>query len=48
MARRMPAGDEAGSDDVPLGVTFHYSVPAHLAETLRPGHLVWAPFGREE
>ena len=48
MARRMPAGDEAGSEDAPLGVTFHYSVPAHLAETLRPGHLVWVPFGREE
>jgi primosomal protein N' (replication factor Y) len=29
-------------------VTFHYSVPAPLAETLRPGHLVWVPFGREE
>ncbi len=48
MARRMIAGDEAGGDDAPLGVTFHYSVPAHVAETLRPGHLVWVPFGREE
>jgi primosomal protein N' (replication factor Y) len=48
MARRMQAGDEAGADDAPLGVTFHYSVPAHLVETLRPGHLVWVPFGREE
>ncbi|HSN77242.1 MAG TPA: primosomal protein N' [Anaerolineae bacterium] len=48
MARRIPAGDEAGGDDAPLGVTFHYSVPANLAETLRPGHLVWVPFGREE
>jgi primosomal protein N' (replication factor Y) (superfamily II helicase) len=48
MARRMPAADEAGGDDAPLGVTFHYSVPAHLAGTLRPGHLVWVPFGREE
>ena len=48
MARRMTAGDEAGDDDAPLGVTFHYSVPAHLAEALQPGHLVWVPFGREE
>ncbi len=48
VARRMQAGDEAGGDDAPLGVTFHYTVPAHLAETLRPGHLVWVPFGREE
>ena len=38
----------AGSEDAPLGVTFHYSVPAHLAGVLQPGHLVWAPFGREE
>ena len=57
MARRMPsqARPESGpsrigadGEDAPLGVTFHYSVPAHLAGTLRPGHLVWAPFGREE
>jgi primosomal protein N' (replication factor Y) (superfamily II helicase) len=48
MARRLQAGDESGGDDAPLGVTFHYSVPAHLADVLRPGHLVWVPFGREE
>ncbi len=57
MARRMPSGARsetgpsgvgAGDEDAPLGVTFHYSVPAHLAETLRVGHLVWVPFGREE
>jgi primosomal protein N' (replication factor Y) len=54
MARRMLSGtrSETGpsevSGDAPLGVTFHYSVPAQLVETLRPGHLVWVPFGREE
>ncbi len=48
MARRMPGGQDANSEDAPLGVTFHYSVPAHLAATLQPGHLVWVPFGREE
>ncbi len=36
------------AEGAPLGATFHYSVPAHLADVLRPGHLVWAPFGREE
>ena len=36
------------NDGAPFGVTFHYSVPAHLAASVQPGHLVWVPFGREE
>ncbi|MEI2690278.1 MAG: hypothetical protein V9H69_11440 [Anaerolineae bacterium] len=50
MARRLLGGarSETGPDTVALGITFHYRVPTHLAETLRPGHLVWVPFGREE
>jgi primosomal protein N' (replication factor Y) len=42
-----PSGGN-GAGGAALGITFHYRVPAHLAETLRPGHLVWVPFGREE
>ncbi len=34
--------------DAPVGMTFHYAVPAELEGVLQPGHLVWAPFGREE
>jgi primosomal protein N' (replication factor Y) len=30
------------------GATFHYTVPAELAETLAPGQLVWVPFGRRQ
>jgi primosomal protein N' (replication factor Y) len=41
-------GGASGVGEAALGITFHYRVPAHLAETLRPGHLVWVPFGREE
>ena len=28
----------------PAGLTFHYSIPPDLADTLRPGHLVRVPF----
>lgn len=28
--------------------TFHYHLPPELEHTVRPGHLVWAPFGRQE
>lgn len=45
---RPPQEPVSEDGDAPLGVTFHYSVPAHLAAALRPGHLVWVPFGREE
>ncbi len=31
-----------------LQKTFHYAIPPNLAATLRPGHLVWVPFGQEE
>lgn len=53
LARRMPAGDEvaalaAGDGDAPLGATFHYSLPAELQGIVQPGHLVWAPFGKQE
>ncbi len=27
--------------------TFHYSLPPELEGIVRPGHLVWAPFGRQ-
>lgn len=27
---------------------YHYHLPADLEETVRPGHLVWAPFGHRE
>ena len=56
MARR-PLGaapapaDEAEQDaagEAGLGATFHYRVPAALAQTVQPGHLVWVPFGREQ
>jgi len=30
----------------PLGTTYHYDVPPHLRGVLRPGHLVWVPFGQ--
>ena len=53
MARRMQTGTEtaepeSGDFDAPVGMTFHYAVPAELEGVLQPGHLVWAPFGREE
>ena len=58
MARRIQGGarsetgpsdfDAAGDSDAPVGMTFHYTVPAELEGVLQPGHLVWAPFGREE
>ena len=50
MARRPLGGarPESGAGDAPLGVTFHYRVPEAMAGALRPGHLVWVPFGREE
>ena len=53
MARRIqtgtePAEQEAGDLDAPVGMTFHYAVPAELEVVLQAGHLVWAPFGREE
>lgn len=28
--------------------TFHYHLPPELELTIRPGHLVWAPFGRQQ
>jgi primosomal protein N' (replication factor Y) len=28
--------------------TFHYHIPPSLLERVAPGHLVWAPFGRQE
>ncbi len=31
--------------DAPLGSTFHYHLPADLADTVRPGHLVEVEFG---
>ncbi len=39
---------EVGDDLVSLGLTFHYRVPPHLASRLQPGHLVWAPFGKQQ
>ncbi|NPA90282.1 MAG: primosomal protein N' [Chloroflexi bacterium] len=32
----------------PAGLTFHYSIPPDLADTLRPGHLVRVPFRNRE
>ncbi len=32
----------------PAGLTFHYSIPPHLADVVRPGHLVRVPFRTRE
>ncbi len=37
-------GDETGA----ALQTFHYHLPPDLETTVQPGHLVWAPFGRQE
>ncbi|MEZ4769167.1 MAG: primosomal protein N' [Caldilineales bacterium] len=53
MARRLQAvanpTADAAKDDSPaaLGMTFHYTVPADLREWVKPGSLVWVPFGKE-
>ncbi|MEA3337257.1 MAG: primosomal protein N' [Chloroflexota bacterium] len=48
MARRLDTGNAPESPDAPLGMTFHYSIPASLAGTLARGHLVWVPFGKQQ
>ncbi|HIC90160.1 MAG TPA: primosomal protein N' [Anaerolineae bacterium] len=51
MERRITSGKgysqekETLADYKPLGLTFHYKVPEALQSRLRPGHLVWVPFG---
>lgn len=40
--------DEPVEPGEPSWRTFHYAVPSELRDTLRPGHLVWVPFGRQE
>lgn len=44
LGRRIAAAEAAESEYDPLGQTFTYAVPEHLAGRLRPGHLVWVPF----
>ncbi len=59
-ARRFAEAPPASDEDGPPGAseawaaeesslqTFHYSLPPQMAGTVRPGHLVWAPFGARE
>ncbi len=35
-------------EDNPLALTFHYHLPAHLADRLRPGHLVAVSFRNQQ
>ena len=43
---RLVAVEEPPLDTAaPLGTTYHYDVPPHLRGVVRPGHLVWVPFG---
>jgi primosomal protein N' (replication factor Y) len=42
------AGAEAQSDENPLGLTFHYHVPAHLADKIQVGQLVAVPFRTQQ
>lgn len=51
LARHLPPGKEQvrRADSVSCqGLTFHYAVPPALQDTLKPGHLVWVPFGKQQ
>jgi primosomal protein N' (replication factor Y) len=43
-----PADSEASSANNPLGLTFHYAVPADLAGEIQAGQLVAVPFRTEQ
>lgn len=45
----LPAHDLSASDadDRERTRTFHYHLPVELEGTVRPGHLVWVPFGSQ-
>ena len=42
-----PADGDGDEPAVAQHQLFHYSVPPELQHLLEPGHLVWAPFGRQ-
>ncbi|NJN95714.1 MAG: hypothetical protein HC875_17180 [Anaerolineales bacterium] len=42
------AAAEAFAPDNPLALTFHYQIPAHLADQIQPGQLVAVPFRTEQ
>jgi len=44
LGRRVTPAPAEESEYDPLGQTFTYAVPDHLAGRLRPGHLAWVPF----
>ncbi len=55
--RTIPYPEIAAMDNVdgtapesinPLATTFHYHIPSHLTERLRPGHLVAVPFRNQQ
>ncbi|MCS6844184.1 MAG: primosomal protein N' [Caldilineales bacterium] len=48
MARLLRSGEGMAEEPEALGMTFHYAVPAHLQGRVRPGHLVWVPFGQQQ
>ncbi len=41
-------GSESGAADAGRLQTFHYGIPPELENVLKPGHLIWAPFGPRE
>ncbi|NLX37442.1 MAG: hypothetical protein GXY68_12220, partial [Chloroflexi bacterium] len=42
-------GDETGPEDEGwLQRSFHYAIPEELHDKLRPGQLVWVPFGARQ
>jgi primosomal protein N' (replication factor Y) len=44
----MEEGESAEPSTGPALQIFHYHLPAELEGVVRPGHLVWAPFGRQQ
>lgn len=42
------AASEDSDDEGWLQRTFHYGIPAELRGQVRPGHLVWVPFGARQ
>jgi primosomal protein N' (replication factor Y) len=42
------AASEEGEAPASSLQTFHYHLPPDLEQVVQPGHLVWAPFGRQE
>jgi primosomal protein N' (replication factor Y) len=47
-SEEFPTSDEAASDASPSFQLFTYELPPELEDVVRPGHLVWAPFGHQE